>query len=694
MPDRKLKIDLLKKREISPHLINLKKEETKKIKFTPTVYLFKKICLVFFVAIFVVSIGFLIKLSLFQIIELKTKLVEAQLSNLDNFFNGFENLKNFNFEKAGQKFNLAKNDFSQSLEKIEGTNFLTKIFFRIHPRSKLTINLLKIFKDSSEIGEVLAKTGQEIQALIHLPDLTEEKEEIKTVLPQEIFTLDFLTIVKTVKEKTVIISKLTKRIEKNLFQIKISSIPPNFQKFFDLIKAETPPLNKTTQDLIVFLENFEKIIAENSFKRYLILFQNNNEIRATGGFLGTYALIDFERGKIKNFEMPAGGTYDLAGWLTVKVAPPSPFFIAQPKWFFHDANWFPHFPTSAEKLIWFLERSGGPTVDGVIVFNAELISDFLEVIGEISLSDYQKIINSKNFILETQKAIEIERREKGKPKQFLVDLTPILLRKIFSLEPAKLASLSEKIISGFEEKKITLYFNDKTIEKFFQEKNWAGEIKESPFDYLQVVVTNVNGAKTEGVISQKIHYQIEVDIDGSMLTTLTIRRNHQGQKDDFFTGRKDLSWLRVYLPKGTVFLGSQGATKKELAKIKEGMTFDEDLKKIEKEINIDQFSGTRITEEFNKTCFGNFLEISPGEEKEISFKYLLPFKLDLNKKPTPYSLLIQKQPGRKSEVEVEIILPEKRKIIWQHPEKIRQEDKIIKWEADLETDKFFAFIVE
>ncbi|MCX7779256.1 MAG: DUF4012 domain-containing protein [Patescibacteria group bacterium] len=689
--DKKIKFDFLKKEKASPHLIDLRKKEKSKIKFLDSLYLFRKICLILSLVILIPITIFLVKLSLSQIMTLKIQLIENQFYSLDKFFLGLESLKNFNFSKAEENFNLAKKDFSSGLEKIEKSNFSNKFLLKIHPRSKTMIHLLEVLKDSSEIGLILAKTGNEV---LNFVKIEEKEEKDRGILPPEILNFDFLTVTKILKEKTALILPLVEKIEKNFSQINLSYLPPNFQPIFKIVKEEVPLLKKNTQTFIIFLENFEKIVDHDRMKRYLIVFQNNNEIRATGGFLGTYALIDFANGQIKNFEMPAGGTYDLAGWLTVKVAPPAPFFIAQPKWMFHDANWFPDFPTSARKLIWFFERSGGPSVDGVIAINAELISDFLTVLGEISLPHYQKVINAQNFILETQKAIEIERREKRKPKQFLVDLTPILIKKIIQAEPDKFFQIFEKIIEGLSEKKILLYSVDEKIEKFFQEKNWTGEIKETPFDYLLVVATNVNGTKTEGVIEQKIFYQVEVNLNGSMIGTLTIRRKHYGQKDDFFTGKKDLSWLRVYLPKGTVFLGSQRATKKELAVVKPGFNLDEDLKNIEKEIIIDQVSGTRITEEFGKTCFGNFLEIAPGEEKEISFQYLLPFKLNLEKKPTSYSLLIQKQPGRKSDFQGEIILPEKRKIIWQYPASIQEEDETIKFKTDLKTDKFFAFIIE
>lgn len=701
---KKLKIDFSKQEEVSPYLVDLR-EKKKEIVFSilPT-SAFRKFSIVIGIIVFIFSLFFFISTTISQISDLEKELIETTPSDMEIFFQGVDYLKNLKIIEAEEKFNFAERFFSEKIEKIEKTNFLTKIFLKTYPRSKTGLLLLKIFRDSSKIGSFLTQNIEELPSLFEL-SVNEQKittqeggfhQEQKGTLPPEILDFDFLKTTDFLKKKTEKIYLLVDELEKDFSKLNPNYIPKNFQNSFILIRKEIPPLKKEISDFVVLLENLETIAGKNSFKRYLILFQNNNEIRPTGGFLGSFALIDFESGKIKNFEMPAGGTYDLVGGLKVRVAPPKPLLIAYPNWKFHDANWFPDWPASAQKLSWFYERSGGSTVDGVIAINAELISDLLGVIGEISLPQYQKIINQDNFILETQKIIEAERREASKePKKFLVDLAPVLVKKILEQEPVKLFKIFATISQGLKEKKILLYFFDHKIEKFFAEKNWVGEIKKSPLDYLFVVATNVNGAKTEGVISQKISYRLEINEDGSMIGTLKIKRKHGGVVDDFFTGRKDLSWLRVYLPKGTVFLGGQGATKKEFPEMAKNVSLDDDLKKIEKEIIFDKFSGTRITEEFDKICLGNFLEIGPGEEKEISFKFLLPSKLDFLKGQNSYSLLVQKQPGRNSDFEAEIILPEEKNIVWSYPEdEIKKDGKIIKISSIINRDRFFAFVVE
>ncbi len=684
----KLKLDF-KKEEPSPYIIDLREKEKKEFNLLPFTEIFKKILIFFSFGVVIFVQIFFVWFTYLEIEKIKKEILSEDFL-LENFFDGLIALKNLDFSSAKEKLILAEEKFFEKIKKINQANLIVKIFIRFHPKAKTSLALINGFYDSARLGNFLIKTIEELPLLFK----NEEIVETEKILPAEILSINFLTKIDFLQKRTKHFFSLIEKIEKNLSKVSTIYLPLNFRSSFELIKKQLPVLKKKIDDFDLILENLEKIVGKNSFKRYLILFQNNNEIRATGGFLGTYALIDFLNGKIRNFEMPAGGTYDLAGQLTVKVAPPKPFLIAYPKWQFHDANWFPDWPTSAKKLIWFYEKSGGPTVDGVIAINAELIPEILKVIGEIQMSEYGKVLNQENFILEIQKTIEKERKEEKKPKQILVDLTPILIRKILALEPNNFFEIIKIIFRGLEEKKILFYFSDQSIQKFFQEKNLTGEIKESPFDYLMVVVSNVNGTKTEGKISQKIFYQAEVDKDGSIISTLTVKRKHQGEKNEPFFGRNDLSWLRLYLPKGAIFLGVKGQTKKDFPKPKDNFLLDEDLKKIENEILIDKFSQTRITEEFNKTCLGNFLEVAPGEEKEISFKYFLPFKLDLNKEIISYSLLIQKQPGRESEFEGEIILPTEKNIIWLYPkDEIKKEGKVIKISSIINRDKIFAFIL-
>ncbi|MBI4434335.1 DUF4012 domain-containing protein, partial [Candidatus Uhrbacteria bacterium] len=122
-------------------------------------------------------------------------------------------------------------------------------------------------------------------------------------------------------------------------------------------------------------------------RRLLLVFQNPAELRPTGGFMGSVALVDVAGGRVTALELPPGGTYDLSGITRLRVIPPEPLRLVSTTWQFHDANWFPDFPTSARKLRWFYEASGGPSVDAVVAVNAPVLEDILALTGPITAGD-------------------------------------------------------------------------------------------------------------------------------------------------------------------------------------------------------------------------------------------------------------------------------------------------------------------
>ena len=89
-------------------------------------------------------------------------------------------------------------------------------------------------------------------------------------------------------------------------------------------RPEIKELQALIEEQMILLEDIAWLLGRDSWKRYLVLFQNNTEIRATGGFIGSFALLDIDRGKIKQLEIPKGGSYDLQGQLKVNISSPTP----------------------------------------------------------------------------------------------------------------------------------------------------------------------------------------------------------------------------------------------------------------------------------------------------------------------------------------------------------------------------------
>ncbi len=86
---------------------------------------------------------------------------------------------------------------------------------------------------------------------------------------------------------------------------------------------------------------------------------------------------------------------------------------------------------------------------------------------------------------------------------------------------------------------------------------------------------------------------------------------------------------------------------------------------------IDEATGVRTNNEFNKTVFGNWVEVKPGETVSVTISYTLPFKLDITKPLTQsarYSLVVQKQPGALPPIVISTLhYPADYNVAWSYP---------------------------
>lgn len=463
----------------------------------------------------------------------------------------------------------------------------------------------------------------------------------------------------------------------------------SFKKTYDTVKKIIE-----LKDFIPLIKFYNKILANPSLQRYMVLFQNNNEIRPTGGFLGSFAIVELENKKIKKLEIPTEGPYGFRNLFAQRqnkwFKPPEPFLMINNHWEMQDMNWFPDYPSSAQKVAWFYQGATGKDVNGVIAFDTIFIEELLKLTGAIEIPEYNKKISSENFVWETQEIVESkEAKESGEPKKFIADLAPLLLNKISSFSKKDYINLLFLIDKMRKEKHFLIYFKDSDLEKEIIKLGFGGEIKNTQNDFLMVVNTNINGGKTDGMIKQTINHQAEVLTDGSIIVQLEITREHLGDPKNQFTKMTNNSYLRVYVPKNSQLLSIEGfdSPNKEKFLIPEPICEDDaDLKRIEGQIITDETTDTKINSEFEKTVFGNWMILKLGEKKTIKFRYLLPFKLD-----KAYSLFIQKQPGIKNtEIESKLILPRETDISWRYPENLNKTKNIIEFKDNLNEDRYWG----
>lgn len=593
------------------------------------------------------------------------------------------------FSKSSFEFSEAYDRFDEISKDMDSLGAVVVEASRFVPyASKLSSGkyLAQSGKDISQIGILSSEIMQSLEKLENpFNDSGAESE------------MSLLKIFQDTNNNLKKISVFSEDLESNLDKVNAEDIPEDKREIFIKLRQKLPEINEFAGEFLGSSEIFTDILGGNGPRKYLFLFQNNNEMRATGGFIGTYGVLDIFNGRIKKFYID--GIFNPDGQLTVDVVPPAPIQKISGGWSLHDSNWFPDFPKSAEKAIWFFEKTGGPTVDGVITMTPEVMKNLLEITGPIEMEEYGITVDKDNFTEKVQDQVEDKYdKEENKPKKILADLAPKILDKIFNVgsasEMVKTVGVLEKSLN---EKQLLLYSSNYQIEKAISEQGWSGEILKTQKDYLSVINSNINGYKTDGVVDEKIEHQAEIQNDGSIIDTITITRKHNGGNSDYeWFNKVNADYMRVYVPLGSKLISAEGQSREFNSPMLDydSLKFKRDpqVQMEENSINIDEQTGTRIYEDSGKTVFANWVYVSPQETVVMKYKYLLPFKIDLNSENKPvdtYSLLAQKQSGsRGSAFDSKVIFPENYKVVWKYPDTSDISGNELQFSGDLKRDKF------
>lgn len=405
---------------------------------------------------------------------------------------------------------------------------------------------------------------------------------------------------------------------------------------------------------------------------FLVLLQNNMELRPTGGFIGSYALLTFDKGRLLDFEVR--DVYSADGQLKGYVEPPSDLkkHLGEAGWYLRDSNWDPDFPTSAVKAAWFLEKETGRTVDGVLGINLFVAQKILEAVGEVEVADYQEKINSQNLFERAEYHAETNFFPGSTQKQdFLGSLARSLFEKIKASDRQAWLKIAKTTYQSLRAKDILVYLKDQEAMGIVTALNWDGAMRDITclsrvptsrrdsrsgeesatcyVDYLMIVESNVGVNKANYFVKRQLTHHIQLGGNGTVQEVLKINYQNESQADVFPAGGYK-NYLRIYVPLKSKLL--------QVVVTDPATGSREDIGSEKREVK----------EEHGRTVFSFLVEIPIKEEKTVEINYKLAEKLPAEE-AAQYLFLLQKQPGiqdeefrfwLKSEGDLEIISAEPR----------------------------------
>lgn len=385
------------------------------------------------------------------------------------------------------------------------------------------------------------------------------------------------------------------------------------------------------------------LVASPKPKDELVIFENNDELRAAGGFAGTFLLVEFNQGTFQILDSPGNGPYALASQLPDTILPPQPLLAINSTWGFQDTNWFVDVPTSAGFALHFYEQARGFRPDGVIYITPQLMEDLLHITGPVRPENYKIDITADNFVKATELQVEFGYdKALNNPKQFLIDLVPTMVQKIASLPGVDAARAGLAVMNAADHQNLMVVSEDDEVQRNIQALGWDGKLLAPDDDGLVVVDSNIGGGKTDRSITENIDAHI-VDTGTVLRHTVTVTRKHNGTPNDPLSGPPNTDFIRIYAPKDAQLTSVTGETIPADDFFKtpnEGAKAPAQLLSAEGTALLDPQTYVRVTHESGRSVFGAWSVVAPGGQQTVIFTYTTP-----RSSQKSWSLLWQHQPG-------------------------------------------------
>lgn len=386
----------------------------------------------------------------------------------------------------------------------------------------------------------------------------------------------------------------------------------------------------------------------NQTQAYLILAQNNDELRPSGGYVSTYGWLRVRNGRVID--------YDYRATTTASPNPPPDTLASEvqiPDWWIQyrqplyaawDSSWYVDFPSTARMAAWYYDNGGNPhsPVNGVIGMDLVAFEYILQELGSVYVPDYDVTVSGANF----RETVYTIRAAGEGHKEFVAAVYRQILNDWQRVDQEKSIEIRGALLKALLEKHIMLYFLDDALNDAVQVLGWLGEQKPAlDTDYLLVADANL-GNKANRSVKRQFTYDVTIEDDGSLSSSLAIAYDFSERVAELDPAVGPEHGDTNYRSLTQVFVPANST-----------LTQTEDLSGPPTVVNTD-----------THTAFVARLGVDYNESERYQFFYTTPPLVEPFGSFYRYRLLVQKQPGTLSDpVSVQLRLPPGARTVYTDP---------------------------
>jgi O-antigen ligase len=437
------------------------------------------------------------------------------------------------------------------------------------------------------------------------------------------------------------------------------------------------------------------LLGANGPRTYLVLAQNNQELRPTGGFISGVGEIEVEGGRLSSPKFSDSYAVDNLQVPHDLTPPDFQRTLLGQLWFFRDTNWDPDFPTSAQRAMDVYARDRGVQTDGVIALDLTALQLLVDAVGPLQVEGISEPVTGETVLPIIQEQWSEPSTESGQDwwlhrKDFMGQIAATVMDRLTTGQDLQPVRLAQALKQALDEKHILIYVRDPGAAGLLRQRNWDGAVALPPAasDALLVVDSNVGFNKADVNVSRSIQYEVDLAASGGPRARLTLtyqnRTDHPvgdcvqearyGGSYADMTQRCYWDYVRVYVPVGSRLLkGPELSLPPGSLLAQSGDALPSKL--ISPTLSMD-----------NWAVWTAFFALEPLAERSLTFEYQLPAQiLDSGAGGLSYyRLQIQKQPGTDAvPLRLEIVLPPDAQVVKALPDGLTVLDTDLSLDRDL-----------
>ena len=406
--------------------------------------------------------------------------------------------------------------------------------------------------------------------------------------------------------------------------------------------AAAQPLLPLLAPILRMGSSLPALVGVGEARTYLLLIQNNHELRATGGLISGLGKLTLEDAQIADLAFSDSYATQRKDVEYPNAPDPMRRYMGLHLMLLRDTNWSPDLATSAQTASAIYAQDTGIQIDGVVTVDLHAVEQMITGLGALKIPGSEEPITGETVVdqikqfwnkpLGTEDTLEEAGLGKwwSQRKKFMPALAFAALERVESGDIDKRA-LFQAALNALNRRSVQIWVADPKVSLQLAKLGWDGGLHPpQEGDFVALVDSNLGYNKVDSIIQRSMEYAVAWPngAEEPAIATLKMTYTHPlpvkehecnvypryGKEYDDLTKRCYFNYIRLYVPAGSELLSVDGAEPESVS--------------------------TRRGEKSTQ-IFSAYIIVKDGTEETVTFVYELPPRIT----PDSYRLLLQRQSG-------------------------------------------------